>query len=71
MHLAGFQRRRHGHSFVLASLLVVNNEGLASWNMIDTEGKVVVQGYDALRFDAAGQIGEIIGFANVPALRAD
>lgn len=69
-HLAAFQQRRPGFRFGLTSLLVHERQGLAEWAMIDPAGKTVVTGYDALRFDDAGRIREITGFASTPAQQA-
>lgn len=68
-HLAGFQQRRPGFRFALTQLLAFGTSALASWAMLDANGLVVVEGFDALRFDESGPLVEITGFSNVPALR--
>lgn len=69
-HLAAFQERRASYSFTLGSLLTFGDEALATWEMRDPAGAIVVRGYDVLHFDANGKISAITGFSDVDQMRA-
>ena len=70
-HLAGFQQRRPGYSFTLASYLHHNDVALAGWLMRDDAGAVVIRGYDAIHLDPEGRMAGITGFSDIPAHGGD
>lgn len=64
--LALFQRKNAGFSFSLNSFLQHHDVMLANWNMNDTKGQTVASGHDAIRFDEAGRMVDITGYADLP-----
>lgn len=69
--LARFQRESAGFSFSLNSFLQHHDVMLANWNRNDTKGQTIATGHDAIRFDEAGRMIYIIGFADLPEQQAE
>ena len=68
--IARFQKQSPGFSLRLDDLLLWSDHGLAKWSMMDPKGGLIMHGYDAVTYDAAGHIQTIVGFFDVPAQRA-
>ena len=64
------QKQSPGFSLRLDDLLLWSDHGLAKWSMMDPKGGLIMHGYDAVTYDAAGHIQTIVGFFDVPAQRA-
>lgn len=66
-----FQRESPGFSFSLKSFLQHHDVMLVTWNQNDTKEKAVATGFDAIRFDGAGLMVDIVGYADRPEQRTE
>jgi hypothetical protein len=67
--IAGFQHQSPGVTLRLDDLLLWADHGLAKWSMMDPKGALMMHGFDAVTYDAAGHIKSIVGFFDIPAQR--
>jgi hypothetical protein len=65
LHLQAFQQRSPGGSFRMNEMLGWENHGLATWQLVDAQGKPGFFGYDVLAFDGQGRIESILLFSHV------
>jgi hypothetical protein len=64
-HLQGFQQRSPGGSFRMNEMLGWESHGMATWQLVDAQGKPGFFGYDVLAFDGQGRIESILLFSHV------
>ena len=64
-HLEGFQVRSPGGSFRLNAMLGWENNAMATWQFVDSEGHGGFTGYDILEFDEHRRINSIVLFGNI------
>jgi hypothetical protein len=64
-HLQVFQRRSPGGSFRLNEMLGWERHGIATWQLVDAQGKPGFWGYDVLAFDDQGRIESILLFSHL------
>lgn|SRR4051812_37267025 len=65
-HLEAFQQRSPNGKFVSIAMLGWDRHALATWQLIDAEGKPGFTGYDVLEFNEQGLIKNILLFSNLP-----
>ena len=64
-HLQGFQQRSPGGSFRLNEMLGWERHGIATWQLVDAQGKPGFWGYDVVAFDDQGRIESILLFSHI------
>ncbi len=64
--LDGFQVRRPGYRFAIGNFLQFDDAALVNWHMLDADGKLLVEGFDSIRFSESEQISSVIGFSDLP-----
>ena len=67
--IAKFRQQSPGVSLRLDDMLLWADHGLARWSMMDPKGGLIMHGYDAVTYDAAGHIKTIVGFFDIPPQR--
>ena len=66
LHLEAFQERSPGGSFKLLSMLGWENHAMATWQLVDREGKAGFTGHDVVAYNNSHLIESIVMFSNVP-----